>query len=198
MSLLSKQTIGIDISDRSIEVVCVEKKARGISVVSAARTELPTGIVADGCITNEIELTKLFLEVLVKAGIDKQESRLCIFGIPARFTYLRTVEAPEEKNSVQKAINEDLTRSVPLDDKNRLVVSKSVLGDSKKNWIFVMATDKSVVEQWNRFLLKCGLKNIQFASELLATGVGLKDQTKSAPFCLLDLGAGTTKIGFFY
>ncbi len=197
MSLLSKQTIGIDISDRSIEVVCVEKKGRGFSIVSSARAELPVGLVTDGTIKNETELAKLLLVVFAKAGIAKQESRLAMFGIPARFTYLRTIEAPKEKANYKEAVDEDLSRSVPLAESNRLVSFKSVLDEAKKNWLFVFAADKAAVVEWNRFLTKCGLKNVQFTIELLATGVGLKDQVKNNPFCLLDLGADTTKIGFF-
>lgn len=102
MFSLSKSAVGLDISDHSLEIVELQKSARGARIVGKQRAVLPPGIVLHGRIQDAERLKTIVLDALKSAKPKPISGKRVIFGLPEVLVYthafrLRGLEAKDVK-----------------------------------------------------------------------------------------------------
>ena len=81
------KSIGIDVADRSIELVEIQKERQGVVVKKWNRVNLEPGIVNKGLIEDEEKLRKSVVSLFEKAKPDAIRGRSVVFGIPETHVY---------------------------------------------------------------------------------------------------------------
>ena len=88
---MAKNTIGIDISDASIEAVALEKKKGHFEVEAYSRFRLSPDIVEDGKIIDVLKLKEAIVKMLQNAQPHSMEKyRRVILSVPESRVFLKS------------------------------------------------------------------------------------------------------------
>ena len=208
---LSKKVVGIDIDDRSIEVVMLEKKDGRPKVKSLSRIVLDYGIVENGRIKNEKKLSKLLIKALIRARpipINKKDDHYqgleFAFGLSDSQVYSQTFTFKSSSDTSKTLNQETLTKidkkvktNIPLDTSDLLYSYKNIKKNEGKISVLVVGTSKKVAKEWYTFFLNNGIKLKYFDSESMAIIRGLLIREQKLPVCIVDMGASSTLISIF-
>ena len=200
MDLLKKSSaVGLDIADRSIEIVELEAGSAGeYTVASAGRVALPEGIVARGRIKNSKRLSDALAAVFSQARPKPIENKTVVFGIPESQLYVQVFDLPlHKKEDRDKLVRKEAETSVPLEVSD-LLFSYAVLAETRGGAeILLVAMSKKVLQEWQQFFESAGIAVSHFDAETLATARGLFAERPNAPTCVVDIGAATSTIAIF-
>ena len=198
--LTRELSIGLDISDSSIEVALVEKTAGRYRVLSVGRTEMRPGIVDQGRIKDKGELARLVKKVFETANIVPTRARMVIAGLPESKTYIHFASVPEtDKNTMKEYIEKETRRAVPLASHD-LVSSYAVMKkDAVATRVIIAAASKMILDEWNSFFGSLGLPPVSIEPEIFAVYRGLADTMpqSASRVGVLDCGAFATTFYVF-
>ncbi len=203
LPFFKKSSVGIDIADRSIEVVALERKGEEIFVSGKSRVLLPYGVVEHGRIRNKEALAKAFQEVLKKAGVFiKEGKQKIIFGFPESQMYAYTTTLPKnekdrDKENFLKKIEEEVIQSIPVPQENVLFSYITFRETAKSIDVLLIATRRDVAKEWQDFFREQKTEIHMFDVEPLAVFRGLFTDAENEPVCIVDIGARTTMISLF-
>lgn len=184
---------GIDISDRSIEVVALARKGDVVRVVQAARTELPPGLVERGAVLDKAALGNLldaFLDAYFGRGRHPQAavsiSELQIFSTTFR------LPAKLEGELATKALMIEATNLMPLSLDRAITAVKPLEQEGEWRDYYFAATLRDVLDGYRQVLAAAHVEPVLFDSEAaaMARSLGVSD----GPAMLVDIGARTTMI----
>ena len=184
---------GIDISDRSIEVVALARKGDVVKVAQAARTELPPGLVERGAVLDKAALGNLldaFLDAYFGRGRHPQAavsiSELQIFSTTFR------LPAKLEGELATKALMIEATNLMPLSLDRAITAVKPLEQEGEWRDYYFAATLREVLDGYRQVLAAAHVEPILFDSEAaaMARSLGVSD----GPAMLVDIGARTTMI----
>lgn len=195
---LSKTSVGLDITDNSIEVVQLRNTVGNIKLVSKNRVTLSVGIVEYGVIKDEKKLALTLKKIFSTAEPSPIRQREIVFGIPERHVYTHILNIPTvKKKEIQDAVKEQISTVIPL-EKDNILFEYRVISRSKESMeVLVVAADKSVVVGWKNFFKKLGLRVSFFDIETLAVFRDLYRAIPKEPVCVIDMGSYTTNIAIF-
>lgn len=195
-NLLSKKSIGLEIADRSIEVVKLEKRKK-LEILSSGRVELEEGIVERGRIKDEKKLFKKIKEVFNKAKPEKINfEEEIVFGLPEAQVYVNSFQIEKTKDK-ENLIKDKIKSKVPL-PVDRLKYSYSVIGkEGDKENIVSIASDEEVIKEWKEFFNRSGINVVVFDPEPLAIFRGLLIEEDKRPVCIIDMGAEMVNLSIF-
>lgn len=197
----SKQSVGIDISDRTIEVVEI-KKEKSTMTASSNRIFLEPGIVEKGRIVKRDLLKEKVRKVLESAQPSAISAKEAIFALPESqvFTHVFHVGIGNQEE-LETAVAKEVEFAIPLpfDD---VVYSFQVLGNESPKLmaggegreVLVIAVSKQAVEEWHGFFQSLGLTANFFEIEPTANLSGLISGKSGDPVCMADLGSNTTSV----
>lgn len=193
MNVFKNTSIGLDIADRSIEVVMVKKNGNSVALVSGNRMPLPSGIVERGKIIEperlQAAITKLF-ETAEPAITEKT----CICGLPESVVYTHLFSVPKsEKNDLQAVVERAVTQHVPIPEYELTYTYSIVRETDELVDIYVAAVEKEVLKTWQSLFDTLGY-DVLFDIEPLALVRGLELSGQTSPVCIVDIGAETTHI----
>lgn len=200
MLLHKKQSIGLDIADRSIAVVALAQTNDGCEIINRGYLALPSGIVERGRIKDAKKLAAALHEVFTQASLDPLAAQIeVVFGLPESQIYFHLFNLPlhqaeERERLAQKAAL--MSIPLPADD---LLYSYAVLSEeAEKVNILLIAASRTIVSAWQSFFESVGLNVAkEFDVEPLAIRRGLFLESLSAPVCVVDIGAVTSGINIF-
>lgn len=210
MYSINKKKVGVDISDRSIEIAEMTKQGGKVKVSKLGRVLLKEGIVKWGEIKDEEKLRVAFLQVLKEAKPQPIETQSIIIGLPESlvFTYIFSLKS-DEKNNLEELIRIEATKNIPLPEKE-LVYSYKVLNKRKIEIevdkkikkttltdISLVATSQKHLLMWQKFFQKLGIEIEFFDIETLALFRSIYNNLDNNHVCLIDIGAVTTNISIF-
>ncbi len=199
MPFFKKQAIGLDISDRTIEVVLLKNYSSGPKIETKGRIEIEEGIVKNGRIINEEKLIKLVKKALEKARLNKISEPEIIFGLPENLVFFHIFKLPKNiknKYEIQEKIDEEVSKNIPL-EKNDCQRDYRIIDSNQGKLVILVAALKEVLSEWKSFFKKCGLKVKIFDIETLAVFRGLYKNSPKDPICLVDIGDSSTSISIF-
>lgn len=116
-SFFSKYSaIGIDISDRSIEIVAVKKLGTKKILSGKCRTILPDGIVVRGRIQDQKNLFGTINDFLSKNGLRLTDAEKVIFGLPESQSYVHVfkIKTQNDPDEYAALVENEMARLVPI------------------------------------------------------------------------------------
>lgn len=194
----NNKSIGIDISDHTIEVVELLKNKGGFKVLNLGRVELPNGIVERGEIKDEEKLIIFVRKALSDAKPNPIIADMVVFGLPESKVYTHTfMGRNSDDESFNQAVLEEVGSNVPISSDDLLfsykVLSKGKDGDE----VLIVATSNSFVVGWKEFFEKLNIEVEIFDIESLALFRGLFGTEVEKTICLVDFGFSTTQVSIF-
>ena len=199
MSVNEKKSIGISISDRSIEVLELVKKDDNFDISHIGRKEFSADIVESGMVVNPKLLKSLLLDVFKESVIIVEKYDNVNFAIPEAQVYTHIFEAELKNQDEENLVEEELLDVVPLKKKDLLFKYKKNKINHKAGLyeFLALSVDRNVFLEWTDFFKSLGIKVNNFHFESLASFYGLFLDLPKNTCALLDMGARTSNLSIF-
>lgn len=161
--------IGIDISDYSIEVLCLDQKKR---LLAYGRSILEEGIVQDGMILEQKKLVDVLKETLrntkpqpliTKAGTELK----AVFSLPESKTYTQYFSFKDKANLSQK-IQKKIQETVPVIFEDLYYDFIKINNQKNGAKVLCVAAKKEIVEGYIYLLRVAGITPIAFETESIS------------------------------
>ena len=197
LHILQKNTVGIDIADRSIELVELVGGGSLAQIKSFNRAKFGGGIVERGKIVDEDKLEEVIKKLFKEASPYRIKPGTVYFSIPEAQVYTLTIALEDhKKKDRKKLISEEIVNSIPLSEDN-LVYTYSEQKDKKGNvTVFVTAAPSDVLYKWQQFFKDLKIR-VKFDFEIFATRRAVIEEKIKKPVCLIDIGAVSTHVAVF-
>lgn len=210
-SLKQKSLIGVDISDRSIEVAKFFKEEKKQSI-SFGRAVLESGIVENGRIINADKLALALNKAMESATPKVIKPGEAVFGMPESQTYYHIFSTNDvSANGLRIKALKEAENSIPYPI-NDVIFSYKIIGEkmsvdktAKKDFfVLLIATERKVYEEWLNFFQSLKIKIEIAEPEIIAGARCVKQAKDKEVVCLVDIGGRTTiisllnKKGVFY
>ncbi|MFH1522565.1 MAG: pilus assembly protein PilM [Patescibacteria group bacterium] len=195
---LNKSSIGLDISDRTIEVVKLVKINWKVKIESLNRAKLSPGIVERGRIKNKERLGEEVKKVLADVWHAPIKTREILFALPESqvYNHIFNLKEVNEKEREELILKEALN-NIPIEGDD-LVYSYKVISKSKDiTKILIVASSLQVILEWQQFFNENSLRVNGFDNEILANFRSIFLSKINYPICLVDIGSATTNITIF-
>jgi len=201
MGSLSKNPIGIEITDDIIKAVQLEKKRGQIKIFKLSQIALVPGVIEHGRIKDEERLIEAFKELFLKAKPSPITEKKIVFGLPESQLYVHTFKLQSRKKKERdNLVLKEIEASIPLEKKDLLfsykVMNKKKRKD-KKTAILLIATTREVVLEWQKLFQKLNLEVITFDVKSLAIFRALFPKKTEVPICTINIGTTATDIAIF-
>src|SRR3989339_400767 len=208
-----KKSVGLDISDHTIEVAELKKSGNNIRLSNLGRVQLDKGVVVNGRIRNKTKLSETLKNVLKSTQPNAVKSVDFVFGLSEScvFTHIFKIKNTKEEMFEQEILKE-IKNTIPIEAKRLLYdyrifqpynynVFNTSNAEKKKGdediFVRLVAVEKNIIFEWNDFFKENGLNIEIFDIESLATFRGMFDDFPENPVCIVDIGANKTKISIF-
>ncbi len=192
------KAFGLDIGDRSVEIIELDKVFR-FSVVTYGRAELAEGVVENGRILNQNVLAEKLKKLLKEAKPKRVSTNKVIVSLPESQVFVRCfqVESNLKSTALNQAIIDKVSISLPLNiDKTYWDFVEKPLADKTKKLIILICVPKDIASSYVKFCNSIGLEVVSLCVESLSLA---RTILRSSPrqSLLMDLGAGSTNLSFF-
>lgn len=202
---IKKNSVGLDIADRSIEIVQLNKSGRQVKLISLGRARLAPGIVERGQIKNAQKLAQVLDKVLSSAIPQAITARSLIFGLPEALVYTHVAQLkPGNQAQFKKLSSKDkdvfvrkeALKLIPLESSDLLLDYRVRSVDKGKLSLLIVGASRKTVAAWQNFFTDQNI-DVVFDIESLAIARGLFDKPLEAGVCVVDIGAITSMIMIF-
>lgn len=185
--------VGININDRSIELVVIDDSENIKALRSASRVELIPGTIERGRIISEVQLKRALLSLVSQAGLQSKERYAATLSVSEDLVFPFTVPHDatlKQEQRIQK-IREEAERKLPVDTN---ALSFFIVHPKLDHIDVVYAMDANILGAYTKILKSCGLliEYIEPESVALSRYV-LPDVQKHQIITLLDIGAQATR-----
>lgn len=201
---IKKRSIGIDISDFSIEVVEIEKNGEEKLVKAKSRILLEQGIIDKGEIRDAKKLRKTIRSLLSNSKLKVIKGQRIIFSLPDNQVYTNVFRVKlSEKRGIKQAVEREINNNIPLAT-NDISYAYKVVREENSNsneqglLVVIIAVRKSYLNEWNELFESVGLIVDHFETEALALFRGMFHEHPSKPVGILDIGASRSHFSIFY
>lgn len=159
MSFFSKKAIGIEIDDKEIRAVELQKRKSKIFLSRYDRISLPPGIVEDGKISKLDELGGYLKELL---GKNKFKKKNIVLGLSNQDIMIRKISLPDiPKEKLDLLVSNQAQGYIPFPLDNcildYMVVGKKETRDIKQVEILLAAAQLPMIESFYQCFSKAGL-----------------------------------------
>lgn len=193
-NIVSPPTFGLDISDFTAKFVKINRRGRFATVEFFGEAILPSGVVVDGEIKKEDELTSFLKQNLISSGGERHIGRFVTATLPEEKGFVHIVELPRMSwEEAGKAARWELEGVVPL-PVEKLYFDYAVLPshDSAEHMdLLVTAFPKQIVDSYVRVLKGIGLVPafLELESQAISRALWKSDGGASL---FVDIGAVRT------
>ena len=192
------QAFGLDISDRSVEIIELNKVFR-FSVLTYGRTELPNGVVENGNILDSNVLA-LKLKTLLKDARPKRVStNKVIISLPESQVFVEcfVLDVKLKSGDLNKAIIDKVSLLLTMDlDKMYWDFIQKPLPNQTQKLIIFVGVPKGVADSYVKFCNSIGLEVASLSLEALSLARAiLKESDRQS--LVIDIGARSTSLNFF-
>lgn len=196
-ALMRPIVVGIDISDRSIEIVSLLQRKGRLTVAQAGRRELSAGIIERGVIQEPDALVRS-LSGALDAIFGAKRGRVQVgAALPSSVTYAKTFTVPAtfERDMLRKAVALEAADSFPIAMQDVVddVIVTPQQGGAQQDVLYVAAL-KDVAKAYRSAFARAGCQLLWLDSEDLALARGLGAARPPEPMLVVDVGNRTTLI----
>ncbi len=194
------KSIGLDISDRSIEVLELKKTLKNIKVSAYNRQELPSGIIEDGKILQLAKLAQIINELLAKASPQPITSKKIILSLPEThvFTHIFKFPLDLDEDGIIEALNYQIPEILPFEIEDINYDWRITHKGSSQQEILVAASSKILIDSYLELFQQAQLEPRALLLESLSTAQAiLPGSLDKQGVLLLDLGTRTSLISIF-
>ncbi len=192
------KAFGLDIGDRSVEIIELEKVFK-FSVVTYGRTEIEEGVINNGQIVKPTVLAEEIKKLLKSAKPKKVSTNKVIISLPESQVFVKclTVDAKLKSSALIRDITEKVALSIPFSiDKTYWDFIEKPLADKKKKMIMLIAVPKDIANSYVKLCNSIGLEVVSLCSEALSLARAiLKSSNRQS--LIIDMGSHSTNLSFF-
>lgn len=185
-------TCGLNISDRSIEVLKLDQER---NVKTFARASLEPGIVVNGEVLKKKKLAGILEELFEEASLSCPK---LVLSLPESKVFVDYFELSQklEKKKLREEISKHAQSNVPLEE-NKVYWDFIKREDEQKTRVIYVAVLREVVRSYLDVLkeLEAELEIVGIESLALKRALLSKDQKKAV--AIADIGARSTNLSFF-
>lgn len=193
----ARTAIGVDVGDRSIELVELVRRGSQITTVSIARTILNPGIVHRGRITDAAALEQAIRALFASAAPRPVSPMIIAFDLPECQVYTRIFAIPAHaKRDRERLVFEEAWKSIPVAGSELRFSYRTMTETKDRVEVLLVAAERAVVEEWQYFFQRMGIAIASIDAEIFAVFRAVIPE-HSAPVCGMDCGAATTTIAVF-
>ncbi len=181
---LPTRILGIDFSDYCLKAVEINHGPNGKSIKAINNLKISEGLIEEGIIKNEIELTAL-IKKLISDAEPSFNSKYTVVSLPEAKTFIKVINISTQTTKtddleIEKSIRQELPRHIPINIDEMQIDWQVVENGQKQKKILVAAVPKATVNSLLRIYQKAGLKIIALEVEAQAIGRCLikHEQTK--------------------
>src|SRR6056297_298876 len=199
MGLIGKKSIGLDVSDHTIELVELKKVGAKAELLNYSRVFLAAGVIKNGRIMYKKKLKAYFNRLFTRSKPGEIDSNKVNFALPEKqvFNHFFSLDYNREEE-IESLVYQEAVSSIPL-EKESLWLNYKILrkerGEEKQKraWIFLAATDKEICRQWQDFFREGNLEIDSFELPCLASSRVIRGVNKGK-VALVDIGSGQTSL----
>lgn len=207
-NFFSSRSVGIDVADRSIEVIELTKRGGGAHITALGRLSLAEGVVERGVIKDRPALAVALREVLRRAERATRRGkssgiapRQIIFGLPDSQVYIHSFSrpwntAPKGDEAIGALVVAEVREHIPIEEPDLLISYKILQRTNTGLDFLVAAVSRRLVDDWSRFFAELGL-TAEFDLETIATFRGIFPESVERPVMIIDCGAVATTLAIF-
>jgi type IV pilus assembly protein PilM len=187
---------GLDVSDRSVDLVSLIRKGGKIVVDRYGRADLPVGAIDRGVLQDVDAVARVVTELLAtlygedrprryNGGIALPETQIFskIFRLPSALTPEQTAQAAEQE-----------ARDVfPIDLRLALKESLTVHREKEFQDVYFAAVHAKVLQAYADLAARCGITPLFFDSEAISMARALT-RPEDPPTLIVDIGARSTTL----
>lgn len=190
---------GLDISDRSLRLIQLNRRGKKIKVQNYNEIKLPTDCLCQG----EIKQPKIFLDYLNKLiktrrGRGKLSDEV-IGVLPEEKTFLKVIDLPNcDNGEISNQIKEIIPQHLPLEIEEVYLDWQIINENQGKKTVLVGASPKKIVDSYVEILSQANL--IPTVLEVEAAAISraiLTENNDEPPKIIIDIGANRTGL-FLY
>lgn len=194
-ALMRPIVVGIDISDRSIEIVSLLQRKGRLTVAHAGRRELSAGIIERGVIQEPDALVRA-LSGALDAIFGQKRGRVHVgAALPASVVYSKTFAVPAtlDRAMLRSAVALEAADSFPISMQDIVddVIVTPQPGGGPQDVLYV-AAHKDVAKAYRNAFARAGCQLLWLDSEDLALARGLGASRPSEPMLVVDIGNRAT------
>jgi len=195
----NNSVFGLDISDFSIKIVQLKKKANCFEFENYNRISIPKGVIKKG----EIQKPEKLVELLKKAvkeskpGIIKTQYAVC--SLPEQHAFIKVIDLPKMKlDEAKEAIKWEAEANIPLSLDEVYLDWKILSSDNQHTKVLINAAPKYLVNKYLKTIRAAGIEPIIFEIESIGTARSLIEKNKKIdPVLIIDLGFSRTSFIIF-
>ena len=192
--------LGLDISDRSIEVLGLKKRfLKKPKIAAYGRLELGAGVVEGGNIEDFEALAEALRILLKSAWPGPIKEKLVVALLPQSQIFSRIFRLPPGIYS--EDLKTVVLNEVASLDNIRLEEIyydwQVVKRNKEETMVFFEAARKDLVFDYTNVLGRAGLIPVAFEAEAAAAGRALLDLTQNEAVVIIDIGALATNVNYF-
>jgi len=202
LNLLNLKTsaFGLDISDLSLKLVCIEGKHNTKKIVSFGKLDIPAGIIKRGQIKDPQELAKQIKKLIKGVKGKKVTTPYVVASLPEEKTFSQVIALPKmTEEEAKQAIYFEAEKYIPYSvDKVYLDCQKISIehGDKDKTYVLLVALPKNTADRCAKALDLAGLRPLALEIESQATVRAVLDEEKKRSPAMLIMDIGATRTGF--
>jgi len=192
---------GLDISDFSIKVVQLEKRRRSFKLRSFNRLAIPEGLIEEGVIKKEKELTKILKKAISEVKGEPIKTPYAICSLPEQHAFIKIIQLPlMNLEEVRKAIKWEAEANIPF-PLDEVYLSWQIIPSEKPSDhldVLINAAPRNLVDNYLNMLRGADIEPIVFEIESVATARALiQKEYASKPVLIIDLGFNRTSFIIF-
>lgn len=199
---LKPEVFGLDISDLSLKIAKLKKRSKSLTLSSFGEEEIKPGIIKEGEIQDENELSKIIKEGLKKVKGEKLKTKYVIASLPEEKAFLQVIQMPKmSDDDLKSAVVYEAENYIPLPVED-VYLDSQVINPIRNHLdhfdVLLAALPKKTIDPYLSSLKKAGLQPIALEIESMAISQALiKNETTNYPVLLIDLGANRTSFVVF-
>ena len=192
------KAFGLDIGDRSVEIIELEKVFK-FSVVTYGRIALEEGVVENGVILNKNILAEKLKNLLKEVKPKKVSTNKVIVSLPESQVFVECFEVGSglKGGALSKTILDKIAVSLPISvDKIYWDFMEKPLADKTKKLIMFIGVPKDIANSYVKFCNSIGLEVVSLCTESLSLArTILKSSDRQS--LIIDIGSRATNLSFF-
>lgn len=186
---------GIDISDRSIEIVSLLQRKGQLGVAFAGRREIPAGVIERGVIQDADVLTKILVGFFDALFGERRGKLVAGAALPAAVVYSKSFVMPAglDIEQLRKAVAIEASDvfPVPLMDAVDDIIVAPQAEEGPQDVFYALASG-DVARAYRSVLVRAGAQPLFFDSEDFALIRGVGASHPAEPVLVVDVGGRTT------
>jgi type IV pilus assembly protein PilM len=162
--------IGLDVSDFSVKVFQLEKKAGLDRVRSYGCEKINPSYIEDGRIIEKEKVSEIIKNIIKKAGPKKINTKKVICSVAESKVFLRILSIPKvNEEETREAIKWEIEASIPLSVDQVYFDWQFLNQEGEKQNILTVAVSKEIIDNLSEVLVLAGLSIYGFEMESTAT-----------------------------